>query len=312
MKSLIKRLLPTPLIDLVIRNRELRAMVLENRILSAQSLIRERRVNTEYPLRLSDTEFKVFSEWGEDGIIQFLLTKVPIEQKVFVEFGVGDYSEANTRFLLENDDWRGLVLDSNQENIRLIKKDNCYWRHDLKAINSFVTHANINSLIDSAGIRGDIGLLSIDIDGNDYWVWDAIDIVSPRIVICEYNSIFGCKEAITIPYDETFVRTKANVSNLYFGASLKALYVLGAKKGYVFVGSNRAGSNAFFVRRDVSERVVAVSCESGYVRSNFRESRDKKGRLTFLTGDDRLRHIAEAKVFDISDKIEKRISELHL
>ena len=134
-----------------------------------------------------ESEFRVFSQWGEDGIIQFLLQHVSIKQPLFIEFGVENYTESNTRFLLTNNQWSGIVIDGSDENIEYIKKDPIYWATNLKAVSAFITKDNINELITQNGITGDIGILSIDIDGNDYWVWQAIDCVSPSIIICEYK-----------------------------------------------------------------------------------------------------------------------------
>ena len=107
--------------------------------------------------QISSAEFRVFSQWGEDGIIQHLLRYVPISRKIFVEFGVENYLESNTRFLLTNNQWAGLVLDGSQENIDYIKKDSIYWRHNLKAAQAFITRENINELLVSNGISGDVG-----------------------------------------------------------------------------------------------------------------------------------------------------------
>jgi hypothetical protein len=272
----------------------------KNRILTAQILINSMKTSGMRPEQLSDTEFRVFSQWGEDGIIQYLISRVPIENEVFVEFGVEDYRESNSRFLLMNNNWSGLIIDSDQDYIRQIRSRDIYDLYDLTAVNAFITKDNINELIQSAGIKGDIGLLSIDIDGNDYWVWDSINIISPRIVICEYNSLFGPKESVTIPYSENFYRTSANYSNLYFGSSLKALCTLAERKGYIFAGSNKAGSNAFFVRKDVAGNIPAVECGKGYRKSKMRESRDSLGNKTYVSGDDRIRLIAGEKVIDIT------------
>ena len=172
---------------------------------------------------IQQAEFKIFSQWGDDGIIQFLVSYLDIPQKTFIEFGVEDYSESNTRFLLINNNWKGLVLDGNKNDINYIHDDEIYFRHELTAKQVFVTAENINQVIAENGFSGEIGLLHIDIDGNDYWVWKAIEVVNPVLVIVEYNSVFGKDSAITVPYDPQFDRTKAHYSNLYFGASLKAL-----------------------------------------------------------------------------------------
>jgi hypothetical protein len=231
---------------------------------------------------LSDYEFKVYSQWGEDGIIDYLTRKVEIKNNIFVEFGVENYLESNTRFLLVNKNWSGLVIDGDSANVSFIKADPIYWRQNLKADCAFITRENINELLKRNGVAGDIGLLSIDLDGNDYWVWQEIEVISPRIVVVEYNYRFGADKALVVPYDANFVRQKAHYSRIYFGASLKALVNLGKKKGYSFVGCNRNGLNAFFVRTDILGDLKVLTPEEGYVAGNFREARDKYGHLSFI------------------------------
>jgi hypothetical protein len=233
---------------------------------------------------IKNNEFQVFSQWGEDGIVDYLIRNIKVEREIFVEFGVENYCESNTRFLLINKNWSGLVIDGSLENIQHIRQDSIYWKYNLKVVQAFIDEDNINNLLIENGIAGKVGLLSIDIDGNDYWIWKAIDRISPAIVIIEYNSRFGMDKAVTIPYSPSFVRSKAHYSCLYAGASLKALVDLGKDKGYSFVGSNAAGNNAFFVRTDLKpSNVRELTLEEGYVASQFRESRDKDGNLSFLS-----------------------------
>ncbi|MGD1253665.1 hypothetical protein ACKUT9_05395 [Mycobacterium seoulense] len=234
-----------------------------------------------------DVEFSVFSQFGDDGIIQWLIHRLAGLSDTFVEFGVEDYQEANTRFLLVNDNWRGLVMDGSSRNIDAIKRDPISWRHDLQSYCAFVTAENIDLLLRQHGFEGDIGILHIDIDGNDYWVWSALTAVRPAIAIIEYNSVFGAERAITIPYDPTF-STGTRFSNLYFGASLPALCELAHSKGYDFIGSNSAGNNAYFVRSDLQHGLKTVTAAEGYVASRFADSRDSRGRLTYLRGEQRL------------------------
>ena len=137
-------------------------------------------------------------------------------QKSFIEFGVEDYSECNTRFLLLHNGWTGLVMDGSKKWMDALKKQDLYWKRTIEAKGAFITKENINMLISESGFLGNIGLLSVDIDGNDYWVLDAIDCIDPQILICEYNPIFGVKEKISIPYKEDFYRTDAHFSNLYW------------------------------------------------------------------------------------------------
>jgi hypothetical protein len=256
--------------------------------------------------KISDAEFKVFSQTGDDGIIQFLINKVRLlpDENRFVEFGVESYRESNTRFLLMNNNWKGLVMEADKDYVNSIKKWKDYWKFDLAAVGVFVTRKNINNLFDKYGFNKNIGLLSIDVDGNDYWLWEAFTLTKPVIVVIEYNSLFGSRSAVTIPYNEEFYRTKAHYSNLYWGTSLKALCNLAKSKGYVFLGSNSSGNNAYFVRKDRKGNLKEVSPESGYVESRYRESRDRDGNLTFLSGKERLNEIKNMKVYDVeSNKV---------
>lgn len=255
-------------------------------------------------------EFRVFSQWGEDGIIQYLLNHVPIERSIFVEFGVENYTESNTRFLLTNNQWSGLVIDGSAENIDYIRRDQIYWATNLKAEHSFITKENINELLIKNGIEGDIGLLSVDIDGNDYWVWEAINSISPRIVICEYNSHFGPVAEVTTPYEASFVRDSAHFSKIYYGASISALCSLAAAKGYSLVASNSVGNNIFFVRNDLVGSLPVLSPAQAYRRAQFREFHDENGQLTYDDFETRLDKIRDLQLYDLKASALKKISEI--
>jgi hypothetical protein len=274
----------------------------EAKMLTAKVLIQQTAERGLLP-DIRDAEFKVFSEYGDDGIIQYLIRQARIsrELETFVDFGVESYIEANTLFLLRNNNWRGLIMDGSAKNIEKAKKNTLYWRHDLTARTAFITKDNINDLIAGAGFSGAIGLLSIDIDGNDYWVWEALDVVQPIIVIAEYNSTFGSRRALTIPYDPKFTRHKAHHSGLYWGCSLKALERLGAAKGYALVGSNNAGNNAYFVHRDHLNGLRPLRAEEAHVESKYREARDESGTLTYLSGRARLPVIQHLPIVDLDD-----------
>jgi hypothetical protein len=248
---------------------------------------------------LKDVEFKVYSQWGEDGILAWLTRKLPISSPKFVEFGVENYCEANTRFLLRSQNWRGLVLDCEPRYIDYIRNDKIYWMHDLSAIQAFITRDNINDLIINNGFSGEIGILSIDVDGNDYWIWEAINCVKPDIVICEYNAILGDIYQICIPYQEDFQRWRAHYSGLYFGASIKALEGLASQKNYVLIGSNSAGCNAFFVHQDVYPLLEKRIQNQKARPSTYRDSRDQSSNFTFLRGMDRFEQIKHLPVWRI-------------
>ena len=279
------------------------------KFLSARLLID--RLRSQGPLpRLSDAEFRVFSQFGDDGIIQYLIHLLgPVDER-FIEFGVENYAESNTRFLLMNDNWTGLVIDGSREHVKHIRRQDYHSRHTLTAAHAFIDRSNVNSLFRDNGFAGGLGLLSIDIDGNDYWVWEAVDCVEPVIVICEYNAVFGASRAVTVPYDPTFQRTRAHPSNLYFGASLAALCLLARRKGYAFVGANSAGNNAYFVRQDRLGPLRVLGPEQGFVDSRFRESRDADGRFTFLSGPARREAIADMEVVDLDTNRTLRVGEI--
>jgi hypothetical protein len=279
------------------------------KVLAAKAIINQIKQHGIYD-DIHETEFKVFSQFGDDGIIQYLINNIEIESETFIEFGVENYDESNTRFLLINNNWEGLVIDGDGDNIEYIKNDSIYWKQELTAIHRFVDRDNINEIIAGNGFEGEAGILSIDIDGNDYWIWESITAVSPAVVIIEYNSVFGINHAITIPYDAAFNRTQAHSSNLFWGASLKAMCLLAERKGYLFVGANSHGNNAYFVRKDKIGKIKPVSLEAGYVRSRFRESRDAHGRLTYLSGDERLKAIEDMTVYEVEKGATVKIKEL--
>jgi hypothetical protein len=259
--------------------------------------------------RLEEAEFQVFSQRGEDGILQYIISRIEIPNRIFVEFGVEDYTESNTRFLLMNNNWSGLVLDGDKDNIRFIESDFIYWKYDITARHSFITRENINGLISDYTSCRDIGLLSVDIDGNDYWVWEAITVIQPRIVVCEYNSAFGATAKVSVPYAPDFSRTEAHFSNLYWGASLGAFCHLAEKKGYDFIGVAGAGVNAFFVRKDLSGPFRKRHPEEDFRESANRDSRDRAGRNTFLRHAERLPVIRELPLVDVGSGESRLIKE---
>jgi len=267
------------------------------RIQEALGRIEQRQIEQCSDFRKA--EFRVFSQWGEDGLIQYLLRHVPIDRQIFVEFGVENYTQSNTRFLLTNNHWSGLIIDGSSENIDYVRHDPIYWATNLKAEHAFITRENINELMSRNGVTGDIGLLSVDIDGNDYWVLEAIDVISPRIIICEYNSLFGPTAKVTTPYDPSFTRGAAHFSKVYYGASISALNALAMRKGYSLVASNADGNNAFFARSDSLGGLSVLTPQEAYVRAQFREFLDETGRLTPYDFEERLQKIRHLPVYDL-------------
>lgn len=281
--------------------------VQQNRILSGRILgeinLTQRVENIIQDIHRA--EFKVFSQWGDDGIIDFLVNYLAIENKQFVEFGVENYTEANTKFLLMNRNWKGLIMDGSEENMLSVQNDALYWKYNITAKKAFVTAENINDLLKDAGFIGEIGLYHIDIDGNDYWVWKATEVIRPIIVIVEYNSVFGYEKPWTIPYSPNFIRSENHYSMLYYGSSLLSLFDLAIEKGYSFIGCNSNGNNAYFIRNDKLRELKPLAVEDGYVLSQFSESRDEQKNLTFLRGNERISALSGMKVFNTrSSKME--------
>ena len=278
-RNIFQKLLELPFDLASSKSRHEKLMLLNGRILCRQ--------NSDLGVidSLAEAEFSVFSQWGDDGIIQWLLRHIKFPNHTFIEFGVENYRESNTRFLMMNNNWSGLVMDGSPKNIARITKSEYFWKYDLKALSVFITAENINNLILKSGFEPDVGILHIDLDGNDYWIWKAIHVISPIMVIVEYNSIFGPDRAITVPYDPMFQRTKSHPSNLYAGASLKALKSLADEKGYSFIGCNSAGNNAYFVRNEyLNETITRTASGNDFVSSKFRESRRDDGSLECLSG----------------------------
>ena len=290
-----------------------RYLALPSRIIKIQESLG--RIETRQILKgdFQNSEFRVFSQFGEDGILQYLINNLDIKNKIFVEFGVEDYQESNTRFLVVNDYWNGLIIDASEENIKLIKEDKIYYASNIKAIPSFITRKNINYLIESNNIVGEIGILSIDIDGNDYWIWEAINIINPNIVIVEYNSQFGPYAKVSTPYKSDFVRGINGKHMSYYGASISALTYLGFKKGYSLVASNSAGNNLFFVRDDLIKDFKVLSPAQAYKYAFFREGQlIKNGNIEYQSLFERYEEMKNYKIFNFEDNNIMNINNIKL
>ena len=250
---------------------------------------------------LRDYEFKVFSQWGEDGILQHLTTHLALPDRNFIEFGVEDFLESNCRFLLMKDRWRGFVIDGSADNIERLRGTYFYWQYPLDSVASFITRENVESLVSQSGFGPCPGILSVDIDGVDWWVLQALEGWRPAIIIVEYNGVFGCSIPVTVPYAADFQRSARHRSNLYYGANLPAFDHLLRPRGYSLVGVNGAGSNAFYVRNELlNDRVPAVPLDRCYLDSSFREGRDAEGRLSLLAGAARRSPIAALPLIDVA------------
>ncbi|MCT0199556.1 hypothetical protein KQ313_07685 [Synechococcus sp. CS-1325] len=245
---------------------------------------------------LADVEFQVFSQFGEDGIIEWLVSSLNLQNRTFVEFGVENYLEANTRFLLLNRNWTGLVFDGDAGNMNVLRSSATYWRNDIQAHAAFITAENIQQLIEQNGFFGPLGILSIDLDGNDYWILKALGGLRPDILVLECNPVFGDRHAVTVPYDAKFERFRSHYSGLLFGASIAALRELAEGRGYEFLGTCMNGLNAFFVRADLAPQLAGRIKRRIAWPAIHRDSRDPAGRLSYVRGRERFDLIAGCMV----------------
>ena len=251
LKNFIKRLTPEGFINLrrKIRNIFVRIETLERNQLS---LLRE-RYGVKSKSDLNSKEFKVYSQNGEDGVLLYIFSKIGIKNKKVVEIGVEEGKECNSANLVINFGWQGLLVEADLDEVL---KARYYYKHvkgisesRLKIVNKFVTKENVNSIFKENGIEGEIDLLSIDIDGNDYWILKEINTLNPRVIVMEYNASIPKDKSLSVKYDPHFKHKGAG----YHGASLKAITKLANQRGYILVGCESTGCNAFFVRKDLAK-----------------------------------------------------------
>lgn len=198
--------------------------------------------------KLNRFEFQVFSQNGEDGILQEIFRRIGTTNKTFVEFGAGAGLENNTAHLIIQG-WKGYWFESDEAHIQSIREHfSAPFRNGVLSVTkAFVTAENIEQLLLRCGVPKEFDLLSVDIDGNDYWVWKKISNFSPRAVIIEYNALFRPGTNWVMKYNPSHLWKKTS----YFGASISSLEKLGHELGYSLVGCDFTGTNVFFVRNDL-------------------------------------------------------------
>lgn len=211
--------------------------------------------------KFHDVEFRSYSQNGEDGILLYIFSVIGTETKRAVEIGAGNGIQCNSANLIVNHGWTGLLLDGNEN---LVAQGQAFYRRcpdtfcwPPTLLKTWVTAENVNSLVSDNGFQGEIDLLSLDLDGVDYWIWKALDVVNPRCVVLEFQDVWGPDKAVTVPYSPDFVADGTEAGPEYFGASLAAFTKLARTKGYRLVGSIRYGFNAFFIRDGIGEDVFS-------------------------------------------------------
>ena len=257
---------------------------------------------------IREAELKIFSQFGEDGIIDYLLYKLKLNSKIkFIEIGTGDYEEANTRFLCESRICSGLLIDKIKD-LKFVQKRDFFWKNDLYFCQKTITPSNISSVINSYGFKNDCNLLSIDIDGNDFWVLKNIELSHVDIVVAEYNPLFGSNLSLTVPQDDNFDRNR--FKKIFYGASLTAIIELMESKGFMFVGANSACNNAFFINKNKKEFFLNLKVEElkEYTKFTFREIKEnsyKENQISNL-----IDKIKDFEIYDLNKKKIFKIKEL--
>lgn len=227
-------------------------------------MYRESMVRDEQ-LCFQDTGFRVFSQSDEDGLLLYIFSQIGFKTRLVLDIAAGSPLGGNTTNLIVNWGCHALLLEGN---VKLVEEANMFYQRNMDTElfpplvrQAWVTAENINQLVSKEGFSGEIDLFSLDVDGVDYWLWDSLDVVSPRVIMVEYQNMFFSDEAVTVPYRADFNRFTTHPD--FFGASLAAFVKLAHRKGYRLVGCNRYGFNAFFVRNDLAcSRLPEVPLDS--------------------------------------------------
>jgi hypothetical protein len=230
-----------------------------------------------------DVEFRAYSQNGEDGILLYIFALAGVTNKKVVEMCAGDGIECNAANLIINHSWVGLLFDGNPSHVEAAKQ--FYSQHPNTAVrrptvrHAWITRENVNDLISSAGFSGEIDLLSIDLDGMDYWVLQAINCINPRVIVVENNSPWGAGRSITVPYQADFAATWVDGIPEYSGASVPAFVKLLKTKNYRLVGMESRRANAFFIRNDIcAKEIPEVSAEWCFSLNHWTEDELQHGK----------------------------------
>lgn len=214
-----------------------------------------------------DVGFKVYSQFEEDGILVYIFSVIGTTNKRVVEICAGDGIQCMAANLIINHGWEGLLFDGDKNSvdrgIKFFASNQSTFLHPPIFKQAWLTRKNINHLISENGFQGGIDLLSLDIDGNDYYIMEVIKVIKPRVIICETHNVIPSDMALTIPYREDFYYSDGKQHEEFRSVSLLAMKKLLFKKGYRLVGSHRYGFNAIFMLNEVGQDYFPeVSVES--------------------------------------------------
>ena len=252
---------------------------------------------------LWDAEFRVFSQFGEDGIVDLLLDELQISKPRIMEIGAGDFSECNSRFALHKRNCSAYLVDMQEDLQRGLQESEIRWKASVAVEIAKIDEKNIKDIESRASkFLKYIDVISLDIDGIDFWIAQHINWNGIKIAIVEYNPVFGAKLAVSVPKETFSSRFEHHYSGLVYGASLLAWIEFFASKDMRFVGTNRAGNNAFFVPSSLAGnfpfRLPDISQLDAYVDWQIRDSRNQDQTLSSLSLEQARNLISEVELIE--------------
>lgn len=279
-----------------------------------QSAILASRQSHSKVKNLWDAEVKVYSQWGEDGILDYICEIIALAKPRFLEIGAGNFLKCNSRFIAEFRNASVVAVDARAD-LLSAPLHSLKWKNHIELVHEWITPDNVNSIIELAKQKmNSVDIFSLDLDGNDYWILERANLSQFKVVVVEYNALFGSTHEVTVPRNDRFERHKEHASGLYYGASLKAFVELLKLKGFVFIGTNRSCVNAFFIKKNLRSKFKTLKMQNldKYVDSTIRESRDSFGKLSFLAGIDRNTVIESLPLWNVASQVMVKVRDVSL
>ncbi len=277
----------------------------ELKFLIGNSFLKSERSNYPNYKSIEETYYKVFSQNSEDGVIDYLLDTLNLQDPKFCEIGTEDYQEANTRYLFEKNAGEGFIIDCISNYKFKVQKNTRMWRGNLNVIQKKISPNNVIEIFNNYKIFNNLDLFSLDIDGVDYFILEKMPKKFSKIAVIEYNALFGDKYAISVPNLENFDKIKYHYSQLCFGASLRAIIDLMETKDFTFIGSNEINNNAFFINNDfLSQYKLTIPNTDNlkkYTELRKRDSRNEYAFISYSNLQESKKIIEDCEVLDLKD-----------